>query len=459
MERLKSKRFLCLFIVVAMLMTGLASVVSAAEDVCSGWAEWDIFMASEIYQLGNDQAYSNFRGGCTEAKFALLHGSLNDRFGTDDELNVSEKNAVTRGEVISELYDIIVLAAKTDGNAKAIDYFVQNKLIYGRANGDYQLEKVCTTEEMIALSVRVCEYISYKLGHYSAGLFWKITGEDMLNTVYLLGTIHVGDSSIYPLSRAILTAFGSSAYLGVEVNIHTMSEEDTAYMMEIQYFSDGSTIRDHISPETYELYVEAFESLGVPAEFYDKMKPWAATNALTVLLMLGDEDLETSAFLGMDMFMLAKAVHDGKEIVEIESVRYQMDMFDSFSPELQEFMLLSLLAPALFDEEAALSLEDLAEIAAQQLSIMLEAVKTGDEAALTEIMMAERDYTDPLMREYNTKLYDIRDVIMAEAIMRFLADEEAVGDFFVAVGAGHTVGETGIVHVLKEKGYIVERVR
>jgi uncharacterized protein YbaP (TraB family) len=443
-----------------MLMTILVSVVSATEDVNSDWAYWDIFMASEIYQLGNEQTYSNFRASFTEAKFAQVHESLNNRFGTDDEINISNKNAVTRGEIISELYDIIVMATEIDGAAAAIDYFVQNKLIHGRANGEYQLEQTCTTEEMIALSVRVCEYISYKLSLDSSGLFWKITGKDMPNTVYLLGTIHAGDSSVYPFSRAMLAAFDRSAYLGVEANIYTISDEDMAYIEEMQFLRDGSTISDHISAETYEFYVEVFESLGVPAEIYDYLKPWAAMLTLTQILMFGDEDSAiTSARLGMDMFFLAKAVHDGKEIVEIESIKYQMDMFDSYSPELQEYLLSALITPSLTDEEAALSMEEQAEIAALLFSVMLEAVKTGDEAALVEIIMAGRDYTDPLLNEYNTKLFDIRDADMAEAIVLFLADEDAAGDFFVAVGAGHTVGETGIVHVLREKGYNVVRVK
>ena len=173
----------------------------------------------------------------------------------------------------------------------------------------------------------------------------------------------------------------------------------------------------------------------------------------------GSADDATSAILGMDMHLLMKAVYTGKNIIEVESVRYQLDLFDSFSRELQEMLLLSVIAPPPAAEEDAISLEEMAELAREFTAYLLAAVKNGDEAVLTEFFTAGRDYSDPLMKEYNTKLWDIRDAGMVETIEAYLAYADAGGDFFVAVGAGHTGGETGIVQVLIEKGYTVERIK
>ena len=375
-------------------------------------------------------------------------------------MNITNKDAVTRGEVVSELFDIIVLAIDFDTDLEALDYFVQNSLIRGRTDDGYQLDETCTTQEMLVFSVRVFEHISYELELDSKGLFWKITGDDLPNTVYLLGTMHIADSSVYPFSKEMIAAFEASVYLGVEANIYTMSAEDMAYMAELQMITDGSTIKDLISEETYATYVEVAESFGLTPDLYDYMKPWAAWLGIQQA-MASDESADdaTSAMLGIDMYFLMRAFYGGKSVIELESIRYQADMFESFSPELQEMLLLSVL-PSSGDEdsEETYTQEELAQALREFNAYMLQAVKSGDVDTLTALLLASRDYSNALTSELNTKIWDDRDAGMAEMIEQYLAADDAIGDFFVAVGAGHTIGETGIVNVLMNKGYTVERV-
>lgn len=500
MKNSKLNRLLSLFLVIVMLISSSAYIVAAdddtaespqakgnppegaqIEDVFSEWAYWDIFMAQAVYGLGNEGTYSNFRGNFVWMKMVPVIASLHESFGIDtpwaprDDVNAY----VTRGETVSELYWVIAAALEIEEPGEAIDYFIENGLIKGRAKGDYQLDAMCTTEEMIIFSVRVYEHISYALKLDSKGLLWKITGKDMPNTVYLLGSIHMSDSSIYPFSKSMLKAFANSAYLGVEANIYTISEEDINYMNEIQMITDGRTIKDFISEETYALYVEVVKSLGIPAKIYDYIKPWVASNLLVEAMYT--EGGEVSGALGIDMHFLMKAFTEGKEIVEVESIKYQMDMFESFSPELQEFLLLDALMAmtggyieepseedaidgeseeaedtAVSENEAA---EELANAAQEFLFIMLNAFKKGDEAILTEIFESSKVAPVKILEEYMDKLWHIRDAAMAKTIEQYLATEDAEGDYFVIVGAGHTVGKTGIVQVLIDAGYKVERIK
>ena len=467
-----SKRLLRLLIVTVMLITMMTSSMyivfasasppsgAAVTDVYSSWAAWEVLTAQSVYGLGSEGVYSNFRGGFAAAKFMSVFDSLCTHFDADFEPDIEDSVNVTRGDIVTALYGLIAEVLELDANASAIDYFVDNGLINGRATGDYQLDQDCTTEEMIAFSVRAYEFLSYELGLYSSGLFWKITGKDMPNTVYLLGTVHLGDSSIYPLSRSIIEAFNNAAYLAVEANIYTISEEDMAYAENIQMITDGSSIKDYISEETYEIYAAIFESFEVPAEVYDFIKPWAAFLGLNQFLMTGGEDDEgTDPLLGIDMYFLSKAFLFGKSIVEVESLRYQMDMLDSFSPELQEMLLLSIIDPSFDEGEDILSFDEIADLTRESMADLVEVIKTGDEAALTEMVKSNRDISDPLASEFYTKLWAIRDAGMVDTIEQFIALEDADGDFFVAVGAGHTIGDTGIVSVLTERGYTVERIK
>ena len=52
------------------------------------------------------------------------------------------------------------------------------------------------------------------------------------------------------------------------------------------------------------------------------------------------------------------------------------------------------------------------------------------------------------------KLFTDRNLTMADKIARFLETESS---YFVLVGAGHLIGDDGIVALLKEKEFSVER--
>ena len=90
--------------------------------------------------------------------------------------------------------------------------------------------------------------------------FWKVTGE---STVYLLGSIHAADESIYPLHDSIEEAFEFSGNLAVEADIinYEFNETDKYLMMEMAYIYKGASIKDYISEEAFEKYKTMYESL------------------------------------------------------------------------------------------------------------------------------------------------------------------------------------------------------
>jgi uncharacterized protein YbaP (TraB family) len=60
-----------------------------------------------------------------------------------------------------------------------------------------------------------------------------------------------------------------------------------------------------------------------------------------------------------------------------------------------------------------------------------------------------------LMEEYNAKMLTERNIAMAEFARTQLLSGDTV---FMAVGAAHMVGEDGIVSLLREMGYTVEKI-
>jgi uncharacterized protein YbaP (TraB family) len=473
---------IALILIAAPAMTVFASEppdVVQVTDMYSPWAEIGVFMAQSVYGFGHEGTYSNFRGTLVTEKFEPVYESLAEALGSPAELDLEPGASITRGQLFSALCGVLDAEAETED--EAAEHLASEKLISGRVVGgetSYFLDAVCTVEEMIVLSVKVYEYAVRAAGEDSKGFFWEIKGEN--NTVYLLGSVHYGDNTIYPLSEAIMTAFVSSANLAVEADVFVMDEETMAYMMAAQLvdIEKGESIADYVSEETYELYVMVLDALELTEE-YLYLKPWAAALMLQSLLMEADED---SSLLGMDMLLLFQAYSLGKNIIEIEGAVFQIDMFSSFSPELQDFMLLSTLLAIVgpledidedAEEEAEEEAEDAAEeeaseeeaaeemTAAEVLAYLIEIIKSGDEEAFSVILAASRDVSDddPLGQEYDDALWTNRDIGMADVIAGFLKSETNDGDYFVVIGAGHTIGETSVVALLIKMGYEVVRVK
>ena len=447
--------------IVAAPVTALASQPpEGAEitDMYSSWAGFDVFMASTVYGFGNEGTYSNFRGGLTTEKFAPVYESLADALGSSAVLDLQPGALVTRGQIVSALYDL--LSSDTATVDESAEYFASEGLMRGRAPGDYQLDEVCTVQEMIALSVRVYEYAVRLAGEDSKGFFWEIQGVN--NAVYLLGSIHLGDNAIYPFSEAIMSAFDNSANLVVEVDIAGLNEEDMAYItaMQLVDYENGETIADYLSEETFELYRSLVEALELPDDLY-YIKPWAATLGLTTMLMSAGE-AEESAAIGVDMLLLTKAYSMNKNILELESTRAQIEMLASFSDELQERQLLAVLYSAFGGGDEAEETEEVnSEELQLALAMFLAAIKAGDEEVFGAMMEASRaiDRDDPLDVEYDTAMWANRNIGMAEGIARLLESDTDDGNYFVVVGAGHYFGDDSVIVLLTEMGYDVVRVK
>ena len=453
--------FVVALVLIATPVTAFASQPPAGAeitDIYNSWAEFDILMASTVYGLGNEGTYSNFRGRLLTEKFAPVYESLAEALGSSAELGLEPDSLVTRGQVVAALYAL--LSDESATAEEAAEYFVSKGLMNGRAPGDYQLEAVCTVQEMIVLAVRAYEHAARLAGNASVGFLWEIKGAN--NTVYLLGSIHLGDNAIYPLSEKIMSAFDNSANLVVEVDIAGLSEEEMTYIQAMQLvdFENGETIADYLSEETFELFSALVEALELPEEFY-YLKPWAAHLALSVMFM-STGDAEESAAMGIDMLLLMKAYSMNKQIKELESSVFQIEMLASFSRELQELQLQALLLTILGDPDEPADADDLTNAELQAvMEIMLSAIKAGDDEVFGEMMAASRaaDGDDPLSLEYSNAMWAHRDVGMAQGIAGFLESETNDGDYFVVVGAGHLFGDGCVIFLLTEMGYDVVRVR
>ena len=266
---------------------------------------------------------------------------------------------------------------------------------------------------------------------------WKVTGPT--GVVYLLGTIHVGKADFYPLPSIIEDSFKEADTLIEEIDISEPAEAARAQrgLIEDGSYPNGDTITNHLSEVTSSHLAAYVKKGGLSEPTIARLRPWL------VSVLVAQLELTRMGFdpvNGVDRHFLDEARQSHKPIGALEDAGSQLELFNSLSEELQDRLLLS-------------SLVDM-EKWADCFDLINQAWQSGDAAAMQEVITSSvRDY--PQLKPLMTKLLDDRNNAMTTKIERFLQTPKT---YFVAVGAGHLVGDQGILSQLQRKNFRVEQL-
>ncbi len=270
--------------------------------------------------------------------------------------------------------------------------------------------------------------------------FWKARkGPDV---VYLLGTIHAAPSTLYPLPREIEAAFEESKCLIVEVDI-TKRKVDPEKVKQLVATSGKYTPPDklskHLSPSTKRVFEAYLNWAGESWAMYDEYKPWYARELISVPRR-GDLSKLRKAY-GIDVHFLLEAALKKKPIDEFETVEFQLALDSKMAPDVQDKLL----------QVTLLEMKD----TDTTMASIFEAWKAGDMEKM-ERTAVHQSVDNPELIPFTMALLNNRNVGMAAKIEPFLKTKGS--PLFVAVGSAHMVGETGLVNLLKKKGFDVEQV-
>ena len=275
--------------------------------------------------------------------------------------------------------------------------------------------------------------------------FWRVDSprsEQGHSRVYLLGSIHYADDSFYPLRKEIMDAFQQADNLVVELDVTAIDTAEYSRAVAQQgRYSHGDTLASHLSEETLADLKQVLSSFGVPYASVETSKPGMLVLTLTALQTM---KLGLKADAGIDYYFLNRAGVDKdragrKHIIELETLAQQLDVF------------LSMPDGELLLKESLDSMKD----AEHYMQVLVAAWKAGDEKAMQKLLFedAVRDY--PAFSAIYDRLFYQRNRRMVKKIAQLLHTGEVS---FVVVGAGHLIGEQGIVSRLKAKGYRVRRL-
>ena len=276
------------------------------------------------------------------------------------------------------------------------------------------------------------------------GRLWRVTSPGGAVS-HLYGTMHVADPEIVRLGPEALDAFETATTVVIE-STDILDKEAAGRAMlarpETMFFMDGTDLGDLLDDEEEAVVAGALEGRGMSFEAVRNLKPWvlAAQLALPACMVAGGDIL--------DVDLARRAEASGREVRGLETA---LEQFEALSTVPMTLHVASLVDAArmgegmedvfatmgaLYAEGRIGAIWPMMQLAGETIGGMGREGSAADLTAFEEIVITRRNHTmaeraDPMLRE---------------------------GGAFVAVGALHLPGPEGLVALLREHGFEVERV-
>ena len=276
--------------------------------------------------------------------------------------------------------------------------------------------------------------------------FWKVSDEN--SSVWVLGSIHLADSTLYPLAPVIDSAFAHAEELAVELN---MNDEEVVKEVGEQSAARGllaeGSLRDLLPPDMWNTVDSLCSVWNVPVVMIERMRPWFAAMTLSSYAFM---QAGLNPEYGIDYVLLDRAAMDGKAIVGLETAEEQIGaLADTTESDSAGVYYLKT------------TLHEISEFESLVSNLML-AWKTGDDEMLRRLLDENDENTkDSLLEdqkfkdEFEQRIYVNRNAKMADSIAAFLREDRNV---FVVVGVAHLALEKdNIIETLRKRGFKIER--
>lgn len=260
---------------------------------------------------------------------------------------------------------------------------------------------------------------------------WEISGNGLAKSSYLFGTIHSIAEKDFVLTHTLQAKLSETQTLATEIDLNISIFKQIKIIPRLMLPS-SKTMADYMSEADYQL-LETYivDSLKIkPSKFntYRKFKP------LFMSAMIEEELAGKTKSYDMEITKLARK--QKKKAVGLETLEYQLDIFDKISVQ-------------------------------DQIKMMMDDIKSGKRDldgtdTITELYKTQdisRIYT--LTQESGKEIPEFMEILLFTRNRNWIPVIEKLikeNSTFVAVGAGHLAGEQGVIKLLHKAGYTVTAI-
>lgn len=257
-------------------------------------------------------------------------------------------------------------------------------------------------------------------------LLWEITIENSTNKSYLFGTIHSGDSRLFPLDSMIYKSLLNSEVLALELDPSNMKN---IKMLKKMLLKD-QTLEGLYSKKNYKILKDFLnDSLNIAPLMVNNMQPIFIEQLIDQSFIKNEHD-------PIDIHLHKNALINNISIVGLETIDEQMNTLLSIETSSQAKNLITKVKE--FNRQELLNDMD---------SLIAAYIKKDIELYLNK----ELEKTKKDNEEFLENFIYSRNKTMSERAVRIINENKT----FIAVGAAHLYGENGMISLLKKEGLIL----
>lgn len=261
-------------------------------------------------------------------------------------------------------------------------------------------------------------------------LLWKVEGKGIVKPSYVYGTIHLISKEDFFLPTGTLGAIENSEKMVFEIDMAEMTDisKQMGLLKDI-FMKDNLTLKDLLSEEDYAMVKVHFGEMGLPIFMMERMKPMF----LTVFAGEGMDitGLQSGSMKSYEMEFFEMAKESNKSVGGLETMEFQMSMFDSIPYSVQADMLIEAIESS--------------DAGSDQFKEMIDLYRSQNINAMVSMISDEEGG----MKGFETMLVDQRNINWIPLMKDLMVE----GPVFFAVGAGHLAGQNGVIPLLIKEGY------
>ncbi|MCA5006821.1 TraB/GumN family protein [Sphingobacterium bovistauri] len=253
-------------------------------------------------------------------------------------------------------------------------------------------------------------------------LLWKISGNNLKNDAYLLGTIHIMCPEDFVMLEKVKKAINDVDQVVYEVDL--FNPENTKKMQDMMMVPVPNFF-ESLSDDKVKFIDSVLTANQMSIRMFDMLNPAMVMSLLTLKSFNCPNPMEVKS-VEAEVNTLA----EGKQKANLETIDFQLNMLNQIA------------TPEYFYEYLKLYKE--AEVLTNK---MVQAYKSENLKSLNSII------SDP--KWMSPKVYDLmltqRNKTWVDSIPTIISKSKTL----IAVGAAHLVGEQGLIELLRDKGYTV----
>jgi uncharacterized protein YbaP (TraB family) len=266
-------------------------------------------------------------------------------------------------------------------------------------------------------------------------IFYEAINCETGKTAYIVGTFHTSDMAILQKIAYVKPYLKQADAAWFEMSLTAENAKIANQMMMIPV--EKPDLSKQLNSNQFKQLVALFQRKNptINAEILKHYKPWAAAIALQIL------EIEVKGAV-MDDVLQKAAIQAKIEVNALEKAEDQLSIFDNLSNSQQLQML----------NESINNYEMIAKLSKQ----LIQAYKAGNlheihKIASDSFTLGEKN----LNNELKQKLIVERNLAMGKKLLSAAVED----NLFIAIGALHLSGDTGLLNQFEQNGYFIYPIK